>query len=202
LILNKKENNMITQLKGKLVEKYPTHLVIDCQGVGYEVNISLFTFGQIKKEDTIKLYTHLQIREDAHLLYGFITELERAVFRLLISVSGIGTSTARTMLSSLTPKDVQNAILSDDIDRIKSVKGIGLKTAQRVIIELKDKIKNLQGVDEIYQKSNNTNKEETLSALEVLGYSRRNSEKVIDNLIQGDPERSVETLIKLALNKL
>ena len=202
LILNKKENNMITQLKGKLVEKYPTHLVIDCQGVGYEVNISLFTFGQIKKEDTIKLYTHLQIREDAHLLYGFITELERAVFRLLISVSGIGTSTARTMLSSLTPKDVQNAILSDDIDRIKSVKGIGLKTAQRVIIELKDKIKNLQGIDEIYQKSNNTNKEETLSALEVLGYSRRNSEKVIDNLIQGDPERSVETLIKLALNKL
>ena len=106
------------------------------------------------------------------------------------------------MLSSLTPKDVQNAILSDDIDRIKSVKGIGLKTAQRVIIELKDKIKNLQGGDEIYQKSNNTNKEETLSALEVLGYSRRNSEKVIDNLIQGDPERSVETLIKLALNKL
>ena len=193
---------MITQLKGKLVEKYPTHLVIDCQGVGYEVNISLFTFGQIKKEDTIKLYTHLQIREDAHLLYGFITELERAVFRFLISVSGIGTSTARTMLSSLTPKDVQNAILSDDIDRIKSVKGIGLKTAQRVIIELKDKIKNLQGVDEIYQKSNNTTKEETLSALEVLGYSRRNSEKVIDNLIQGDPERSVETLIKLALNKL
>tara|TARA_B100001093_G_scaffold516768_1_gene596336 strand:- start:1477 stop:2085 length:609 start_codon:yes stop_codon:yes gene_type:complete len=202
LILNKKENNMITQLKGKLVEKYPTHLVIDCHGVGYEVNISLFTFGQIKKEDSIKLYTHLQIREDAHLLYGFITELERAIFRLLISVSGIGTSTARTMLSSLTPKDVQNAILTDDIDRIKSVKGIGLKTAQRVIIELKDKIKNLQGIDEIYQKSNNTNKEETLSALEVLGYSRRNSEKVIDNLIQDDPERSVETLIKLALNKL
>ena len=168
---------MITQLKGKLVEKYPTRLVIDCQGVGYEVNISLFTFGQIKKEDSIKLYTNLQIREDAHLLYGFITELERAVFRLLISVSGIGTSTARTMLSSLTPSDVQNAILSDDIDRIKSVKGIGLKTAQRVIIELKDKIKNLQGIDEIYQKSNNTNKEETLSALEVLGYSRRNSEK-------------------------
>ena len=193
---------MITQLKGKLVEKYPTHLVIDCHGVGYEVNISLFTFGQIKNEDSIKLYTHLQIREDAHLLYGFITELERAIFRLLISVSGIGTSTARTMLSSLTPKDVQNAILTDDIDRIKSVKGIGLKTAQRVIIELKDKIKNLQGIDEIYQKSNNTNKEETLSALEVLGYSRRNSEKVIDNLIQGDPERSVETLIKLALNKL
>ncbi|MAM05479.1 MAG: Holliday junction branch migration protein RuvA, partial [Flavobacteriales bacterium] len=130
------------------------------------------------------------------------TELERAVFRLLISVSGIGTSTARTMLSSLSPKDVQNAILSDDVNKIKTVKGIGLKTAQRVIIELKDKIKNLYGIDEISQKSNNTNKEETLSALEVLGYNRRNSEKVIDNLIQSDPESSVETLIKLALNKL
>ena len=202
LILNKKENDMITQLKGKLIEKHPTHLVIECHGVGYEVNISLFTFGQINEGEDIKLYTHLQIREDAHLLYGFMTELERAVFRLLISVSGIGTSTARTMLSSLSPKEVQNAILNDDVNKIKTVKGIGLKTAQRVIIELKDKIKNLYGIDEIYQKSNNTNKEETLSALEVLGYNRRNSEKVIDNLIQSDPESSVETLIKLALNKL
>ena len=131
-----------------------------------------------------------------------MTEIERAVFRLLISVSGIGTSTARTMLSSLTPEEVQNAILGDDVNKIKTVKGIGLKTAQRVIIELKDKIKNFYGIDEIYPKSNNTNKEETLSALEVLGYNRRNSEKVIDNLIQSDPERSVETLIKLALNKL
>ncbi len=202
LILNKKENDMITQLKGKLIEKHPTHLVIECHGVGYEVNISLYTFGQINDVEEIKLYTHLQIREDAHLLYGFMTELERAVFRLLISVSGIGTSTARTMLSSLSPKDVQNAILSDDVNKIKTVKGIGLKTAQRAIIELKDKIKNLYGIDEISQKSNNTNKEETLSALEVLGYNRRNSEKVIDNLIQSDPESSVETLIKLALNKL
>ena len=202
LILNKKENDMITQLKGKLIEKYPTHLVIECHGVGYEVNISLYTFGQIKEGEDIKLYTHLQIREDAHILYGFMTEIERAVFRLLISVSGIGTSTARTMLSSLTPEEVQNAILGDDVNKIKTVKGIGLKTAQRVIIELKDKIKNLYGIDEIYPKSNNTNKEETLSALEVLGYNRRNSEKVIDNLIQSDPESSVETLIKLALNKL
>ena len=193
---------MITQLKGLLVEKYPTHLVIDCNGVGYEVNISLHTFGQIKKQDNIKIYTHLQIREDAHILYGFITELERAIFRLLISVSGIGTSIARTMLSSLTPEDVQNAIVSEDLNRIKSVKGIGLKTAQRVLIELKDKVKNLYGIEQIHLKSNNTTKEETLSALEVLGYNRRISEKVIDNLIQSDPESSVETLIKSALNKL
>ena len=193
---------MITQLKGQLIEKYPTHLVIDCQGVGYEVNISLHTFGQLKNQDNIKIYTHLQIREDAHLLYGFITEIERAVFRLLISVSGIGTSIARTMLSSLTPEDVQNAIVSEDLNKIKSVKGIGLKTAQRLIIELKDKVKNLYGIDQIHTKSNNTTKEETLSALEVLGYNRRTSEKVVDNLIQSDPERSIETLIKLALNKL
>lgn len=193
---------MITQLKGLLIEKYPTHLVIDCNGVGYEVNISLHTFGQLKKQDNIKIYTHLQIKEDAHILYGFITELERAVFRLLISVSGIGTSIARTMLSSLTPEEVQNAIVNEDLNRIKSVKGIGLKTAQRLIIELKDKVKNLYGIEQIHTKSNNTTKEETLSALEVLGYNRRNSEKVIDNLIQSDPESSVETLIKLALNKL
>ena len=193
---------MITQLKGLLVEKYPTHLVIDCHGVGYQVNISLHTFGQLKNQDSIKIYTHLQIKEDAHILYGFITELERAIFRLLISVSGIGSSIARTMLSSLTPEQVQNAIVSEDLNRIKSVKGIGLKTAQRLIIELKDKIKNLYGIEQIHTKSNNTTKEETLSALEVLGYSRRVSEKVIDNLIQSDPESSIETLIKLALNKL
>lgn len=193
---------MITQLKGLLVEKYPTHLVIDCHGVGYEVNISLHTFGQLKNQDSIKIYTHLQIKEDAHILYGFITELERSIFRLLISVSGIGSSIARTMLSSLTPEQVQNAIVSEDLNRIKSVKGIGLKTAQRLIIELKDKIKNLYGIEQIHTKLNNTTKEETLSALEVLGYSRRVSEKVIDNLIQSDPESSIETLIKLALNKL
>lgn len=193
---------MITQLKGLLVEKYPTHLVIDCHGVGYQVNISLHTFGQLKKQDSIKIYTHLQIKEDAHILYGFITELERSIFRLLISVSGVGSSIARTMLSSLTPEQVQNAIVSEDLNKIKSVKGIGLKTAQRLIIELKDKIKNLYGIEQIHTKLNNTTKEETLSALEVLGYSRRVSEKVIDNLIQSDPESSIETLIKLALNKL
>ena len=193
---------MITQLKGLLVEKHPTHLVIDCRGVGYEVNISLHTFGQLKKQDNITIYTHLQIREDAHILYGFVTELERAIFRLLISVSGIGTSIARTMLSSLTPEEVQNAIVCEDLNRIKSVKGIGLKTAQRLIIELKDKVKTLYGIEQIHTKSNNTTKEETLSALEVLGYNRRASEKVVDNLIQSDPEGSVETLIKLALNKL
>ena len=193
---------MITQIKGRLVEKNPTQLVVDCNGIGYEINISLHTYSSLSSEENIKLFTHLQVREDAHILYGFFTVLERAVFRLLISVSGIGTSTARTMLSSLTPAEIQQAIAIEDVATIQGIKGIGSKTAQRVIIELKDKIKNLQGTEEIPVLKSNTIKEETLSALEVLGYSRKASEKVVDKLIQGDPDRTVEELIKSALNKL
>lgn len=193
---------MITQIKGKLVEKNPTQVVVDCNGIGYEINISLYTFSSLSSDENIKLFTHLQVREDAHILYGFFTVLERTVFRLLISISGIGTSTARTMLSSLTPAEIQQAIATEDVPVIQGVKGIGLKTAQRVIIELKDKIKSLQGTDEIPVFKSNTIKEETLSALEVLGYSRKASEKVVDKLIQGDPDSSVEELIKSALNKL
>ena len=193
---------MITQIQGKLVEKHPTHVVIDCNGVGYEVNISLHTYGQLGSDENIRLYTHLQIREDAHTLFGFYAPLERGIFRLLISISGIGASIARTMLSSMTPQEVQQAIVNEDLAAIKAVKGIGLKTAQRVLIELKDKIQNLYGIDEIPVSKSNTIKEETLSALEVLGYPRRQSEKIIDNIIQVAPESSVEELIKTALNKL
>ena len=193
---------MITQIQGKLVEKNPTQVVVDCNGIGYEINISLFTFSSLSSDENIKLFTHLQVREDAHILYGFFTVLERAVFRLLISVSGIGSSTARTMLSSLTPAEIQHAIGAEDVATIQGVKGIGLKTAQRLIIELKDKIKSLQGTDEIPVFKSNTIKEETLSALEVLGYSRKASEKIVDKLIQGEPDSSLEGLIKSALNKL
>tara|TARA_B100001175_G_scaffold317868_2_gene337109 strand:+ start:508 stop:1089 length:582 start_codon:yes stop_codon:yes gene_type:complete len=193
---------MITQIKGKLIEKTPTQVVVDCNGIGYEINISLYTFSSLSSDENIKLFTHLQVREDAHILYGFFTVLERTVFRLLISVSGIGTSTARTMLSSLTPTEIHQAIGSEDVTTIQGIKGIGLKTAQRVIIELKDKIKTLQGIDEIPIFKSNTIKEETLSALEVLGYSRKASEKVVDKLIQGNPDSTVEELIKSALNKL
>ena len=193
---------MITQIIGRLVEKLPTHVVIDCQGVGYQVNISLHTFSQLSDDEKIKLYTHLQIKEDSHTLFGFFTTLERSVFRLLLSVSGIGASTARTMLSSLEPQQIQRAIITEDLATIKSVKGIGLKTAQRVLIELKDKMLNLFEGEEIQPFPNNTIKEEALSALEVLGYSRKQSEKVIDNAIQSAPDSSVEDLIKAALNKL
>ena len=193
---------MITQLHGRLIEKNPTYVVIDCNGVGYEVNISLHTYGQIGSDENIRLHTHLQIREDAHTLYGFYQPMERSIFRLLISISGIGANIARTMLSSMTPFEIQQAIMKEDLAAIKAVKGIGLKTAQRVLIELKDKIQNVAGMDQIPVLKSNTIKEETLSALEVLGYPRRQAEKVIDNIIQSAPESSVEELIKQALNKL
>ena len=193
---------MITQLNGRLIEKNPTYVVIDCHGVGYEVNISLHTYGQIGSDENIRLHTHLQIREDAHTLYGFYQPMERSIFRLLISISGIGANIARTMLSSMTPVEIQQAIVHEDLAAIKAVKGIGLKTAQRVLIELKDKIQNVAGMDEIPTLKSNTIKEETLSALEVLGYPRRQAEKVIDNIIQSAPDSSVEELIKQALNKL
>ena len=193
---------MITQLTGRLVEKTPTQLVIDCSGVGYAVHISLHTFSQIGKDENIKIYTHLQVREVAHTLFGFHTTIERSVFLLLISVSGIGASTARTMLSSLEPQQIQRAIVSEDLNTIKSVKGIGLKTAQRVLIELKDKMMNLFEDEEIQIFGNNTIKDEALSALEVLGYSRKQSERIVDSIIQSNPDCSVEELIKEALNKL
>ena len=193
---------MITQIIGRLVEKTPTQVVIDCNGVGYAVHISLHTFSQIGNDENIKLFTHLQIREDAHTLFGFHTPMERSVFLLLLSVSGIGASTARTMLSSLEPQQIQRAIVSEDLNTIKSVKGIGLKTAQRVLIELKDKMMNRFEGEEIQILGNNTIKDEALSALEVLGYSRKQSERIVDGIIQSTPDCSVEELIKEALNKL
>ncbi|WP_046755158.1 Holliday junction branch migration protein RuvA [Kordia jejudonensis] len=193
---------MITHIQGKLVEKNPTDVVIECNGVGYFINISLTTYSQIPNQEHIKLFTHLHVREDAQTLYGFFQKAERAIFRLLISVSGIGTSTARTMLSSLSSEKICEAIGSADVATIQSVKGIGAKTAQRVIIELKDKILKLYDLDEVSMSQSNTNKEETLSALEVLGFARKQSERVLDKIIKEMPNGSVEELIKLALKNL
>jgi|TARA_B110000037_G_scaffold174729_1_gene199041 Holliday junction DNA helicase RuvA len=193
---------MIAQIKGKLIEKYPTHVIIDCNGLGYMVNISLHTYGQLGDDEAIKLFTHLQIKEDSQTLFGFFQPIERTVFRLLISISGIGASIARTMLSSMSPIEIQHAILTENLAAIKAVKGIGLKTAQRVLIELKDKVQKIEGNDEIPILQSNRTKEEALSALEVLGYPRRQSEKVIDNILQSTPDSSIEEVIKIALNKL
>ena len=193
---------MITQLKGRLVDKSPTEVVIDCQGVGYLVHISLHTYGQLPEDESIQLYTHLQVREDAHTLYGFATNLERRVFRLLIGVSGIGANTARTKLSSLAPQEICQAIRTEQVPLIQSVKGIGAKTAQRVVIELKDKVVGLVEDADFSVSVSNTHRDEALSALEVLGYQTKQCNKVLDDLLAVEPEMSVERLIRNALNKL
>ena len=193
---------MIAHLQGKVVEKSATHIIIDCGGVGYHINISLHTYSLLPNTDLIKVYTHLQIKEDAHTLFGFMEKSEREIFRLLLSVSGIGASIARTMLSSLDPKQITNAIASADVVTIQSIKGIGSKTAQRVILDLKEKVLKLYDLDEVSMSRNNTNRDEALSALEVLGFIRKASEKVIDKIVKEDPEASVESIIKKALKSL
>jgi Holliday junction DNA helicase RuvA len=193
---------MIHHLKGKLVEKNPTHVIIECGGVGYFVNISLHTFSKIPDGELIHLFTHLQVKEDSHTLFGFAEKSEREIFRLLLSVSGIGSSTARTMLSSLSPAQIRDAIANGDVPAIQAIKGIGAKTAQRVILDLRDKILKVYDIDELSTTSNNTNKDEALSALEVLGFARRQAEKVVDKVISQDTSLSVENIIKLALKNL
>jgi len=193
---------MISHLSGKLVSKSPTSLVVECNGIGYEVNISLNTYSRIIDSEQIKIYTHLQIREDSHSIFGFFDELERSVFRLLISVSGIGANTARTMLSSMPPNKVIESIQSDNVVAIQSIKGIGAKTAQRVIIDLKDKILNLIDDKEFNVSPNNTQREEALSALSVLGYPIKQTQRIVDSLMNAEPDMPVERIIKNALNKL
>tara|TARA_B100001173_G_C15947721_1_gene529948 strand:- start:297 stop:878 length:582 start_codon:yes stop_codon:yes gene_type:complete len=193
---------MITHLKGKLVEKSPTNVVIEVNGIGYWVNISLTTFSQMPDNENIKLFTHLQIKEDSHSLYGFYSKKERDIFRLLISVSGIGSSTARTMLSSLNPQQVVEAISSNNVSIVQSVKGIGSKTAQRLIIELRDKILKIYDFDETYVNSNNTTREEALSALEVLGINKKSSERLVDKIIKENQDISVEEIIKETLKNI
>ena len=194
---------MINHLQGRLVEKTPTDVVIDCGGVGYFVNISLHTFSQLPTSENVKLFTHLQVREDAHTLYGFSTGLEREIFRLLLTVSGVGASIARTMLSSLDPEQVRDAIASNDLATIQSVKGIGGKTAQRIILELKDKIIK-EGITSSDQTSSlssyNTVRSEALSALVTLGINKNMAEKTIDKILKNSGnEVTLEELIKLAL---
>jgi Holliday junction DNA helicase RuvA len=193
---------MIAHIQGKLVEKTPTDVVIDCSGVGYHVNISLHTFSLLPQTDFVKLYTYLQIKEDAHSLYGFVEKSERELFKLLLSVSGIGAGIARTMLSSLDPKQIIQAIANGDVGMVQSIKGIGNKTAQRVILDLRDKVLKIYDLDEISVAQHNINREESLSALEVLGYVRKNAEKVVDKILKENPEASVETIIKQALKNL
>ncbi len=193
---------MITHLRGKLVEKNPTFVIIEANGVGYWLNISLNTYSNLPNEELIFLYTHLSVKEDSHTLYGFISKVEREIFRLLISVSGVGPSIARTMLSSMTTDEIQQAIASGNVGVIQSVKGIGVKTAQRVLVDLRDKIASTFGVGEVSIFESNTNKNEALSALEVLGFNKKQAEKVLEKVLKENSSASVEVLIKQALKNL
>jgi len=193
---------MITQIRGKLIEKTPTYVIVDVSGVGYWLNISLNTFSLLPDDEAIMLYTHLSVKEDSHTLYGFSTKVEREIFKLLISVSGVGPSIARTMLSSMTTDEIQQAIASGNVSVIQSVKGIGTKTAQRVLVDLKDKISKTFAIDEVSFAKSNTNKNEALSALEVLGFNKKQAEKVLDKILLEDKTARVETLIKKALKNL
>jgi Holliday junction DNA helicase RuvA len=193
---------MIAHIQGKIVEKTPTDVVIDCGGVGYHINISLHTYSLLPSTETIKLYTYVQIKEDAHTLFGFVEKSEREIFKMLLSVSGIGASIARTMLSSLEPKQVIQAIAVGDVAAIQSIKGIGAKTAQRAILDLKDKVLKLYDLNEVSLAQNNTNKDEALSALEVLGFNKKLAEKVVDKIVVQDAAATVESIIKQALKNL
>lgn len=194
---------MITHIRGRLIEKNPTDVVIESNGIGYFLNISLNTFSKIKENENLFLYTYFSVKEDAQTLFGFFDKLEREIFKLLISVSGVGPSIARTMLSSMNCEQIQHAIASGDIPTIQSVKGIGSKTAQRVIIDLKDKIIKTYAIDqESITTLNNTIKQEALSALEVLGYSKRQVEKMVKKIIQEDPSYTLEEIIKQSLKNL
>ncbi len=193
---------MITYIKGKLIEKNPTYAVIEAGGIGYFIHISLQTYSEIPDMELVKLFTHMQVREDAHSLYGFFTQTEREIFRLLISVSGVGASTARVMLSSMSPQEIQQGIASDNVALIQSVKGIGAKTAQRIIIDLRDKIIKTYDLEAIPNTTDNTIKDEALSALDVLGFSRKQTERIVETVLRDNVDLDVENLIKQALKKL
>lgn len=193
---------MITHIRGKLVEKNPTFVIIECNGIGYFLHISLHTYSKIPDVEAVKLFTYFSVKEDSQTLFGFSDKIEREIFKLLISVSGVGTSIARTMLSSMNPGQIQQAIASEDVATIQSVKGIGAKTAQRVIIDLRDKIVKTYLFSEDSNQTNNTIKEEALSALEVLGFSRKQVEKLVHKIIQEAPDTALEQIIKQALKTL
>ena len=193
---------MITQITGKLLEKTPTYVVIECNGIGYKINISLQTFSSIKDENC-KLFTHLSVKEDSHTLYGFYDQGERHLFRNLVSVSGVGPSTAQVILSTYDTSEIVSYIATADVAAIQHVKGIGAKTAQRIIIDLKDKVaKGLPSADILFN-LDNTMKSESLSALLALGFAKKGAEQKIDKALKENPEiTSVEQLVKMALSQM
>lgn len=193
---------MYEYVSGKIVESSPAHVVLENNGLGYFLSISLTTYTAIKELKETTLFVHENIREDAYLLFGFYSKDERTLFRQLISVSGIGANTARMMLSSMPPGELKVAIITGNANQLKGIKGIGLKTAQRVIVELKDKLGKEGGDEKLFMSTDNTVREEALSALVMLGFARAASQKVVDKLLVAEPGSKVEQIIKQALKML
>ena len=189
-------------ITGDMVEKTPTFVILETGNVGYYVHISLFTYTLLPEQGSCQLFIHQIIREDAHILFGFINKEEREIFRQLISVSGVGANTARLILSSLSPTEIQQAINEGDVVLMQSIKGIGAKSAQRIIIDLKGKITTASEMDQIFLQKSNTLKDEALSALVNLGFAKSSVDKVLDKILGGSENRTVEELIKEALKKL
>ncbi len=190
---------MYEYIQGKIAELTPTNVVIDVSGIGYLINISLNTYSALSGKEQAVIFTHHVVREDAELLFGFFSKSERDIFRLLISVSGIGANTARTMLSYMSPSEIKEAITSGNAKQLSNVKGIGAKTAQRIVVDLSDKIGKTELSDNFLAKQGNTNREEALSALVMLGFAKNAVEKVLDKLLKTNPNDSVEELVKQAL---
>jgi len=189
-------------IRGTIIERNPANVVIETAGVGYSVNISLNTYTKLNQKTDALIYLHLAVREDAHLLYGFADKTERELFRNLISVNGVGANTAIMMLSSLSPDEIAIAVTTENVAVLKAVKGIGIKTAQRIIIDLKDKLAKFRENDTIFTLPDNTILTESLSALVMLGFVKRDAEKVVTKLLQEQPQSTVESVIKQALKRL
>lgn len=193
---------MYDYIEGDVTEKTPTHAVLETGGIGYLVNISLNTYTGMGDLKRIRLYIHQVVREDALILFGFCERSEREIFRQLISVSGIGANTARLILSSVGPLEIQQAINEENVAVLNSIKGIGAKTAQRIIVDLKGKLGAVSGESQIFQAKSNTNREEALSALVNLGFSKNSVEKIIDRVLRETEDPGLEELIKEALARL
>jgi len=193
---------MIEYIKGNITQITPTSLIIETGGIGYFLNISVSTFSSLEGKSEYKMLVHEVIREDSHQLFGFADNDERNIFRLLISVTGVGANTARMMLSSLNPSEIEKAVLGSDVNLLKSVKGIGLKTAQRIIVDLKDKVGKHAASGEIFAFADNTKREEALSALVMLGFAKSAVAKVIEKIARENKDLTVEEMIKMALKNL
>ena len=193
---------MIDYIKGTITKITPTFLTVETGGIGYMINISLTTFSSLEGKSEYKVLVHEIIKEDSHQLFGFAESGERDIFRLLISVSGVGANTARMMLSSLNPAEIEKAIIGSEVDILKSVKGIGLKTAQRIIVDLKDKLGKQSGSSEIFAYTDNTRREEALSALVMLGFAKSAVTKILDKIVRENKNQTVEEMIKGALKNL